>query len=89
MRSRYSAFVTGDVTYLLLSWHSSSRPASLDLEPVRKWTGLEIIGKTGGNLFDANGTVEFIARYDGGEQYENSEFTREDGRWRYVRSVSS
>ena len=42
MRSRYSAFVVGDVPYLLRSWHSSARPPDLQLDPDLVWTGLEI-----------------------------------------------
>ena len=32
MRSRYSAFVRGDVPYLLMTWHASTRPVTLELE---------------------------------------------------------
>ena len=42
MRSRYSAFVLGDVPYLLATWHSSQRPATLELEAGAKWLGLDI-----------------------------------------------
>src|SRR3712207_8451687 len=35
MRSRDSAFAVGDPAYLLATWHPSTRPPSLDLDPTR------------------------------------------------------
>jgi SEC-C motif-containing protein len=88
MRSRYSAFAVGDAAYLLRTWHPSTRPAGLDFEPAQRWTGLDVLGTTGGSAFHAEGTVEFRAHYtlrgETGSQYENSRFAREDGRWVYV-----
>jgi SEC-C motif domain protein len=83
MRSRYSAFVRGDVAYLLASWHPSTRPERLDLDPRVRWAGLEVLASAGG-VFDTHGTVEFKARHDRGVQHERSRFRREDGRWYYV-----
>ena len=86
MRSRYSAFVLGDVPYLLGTWHSSQRPATLELEAGAKWLGLEIRQHriTGEDTAE----VEFVARFRlGGKairQHERSRFVREDGRWYYV-----
>lgn len=88
MRSRYSAFAVGDAAYLLRSWHSSTRPARLRLDPGDRWTGLEVVDTTGGGLFDATGTVEFHARYRergrAATMTERSRFVREDGRWVYL-----
>jgi SEC-C motif-containing protein len=88
MRSRYSAFVVGDADYLLRTWAADSRPPALRLDPRVRWTGLEVLGTTGGSAFHAEGTVEFRARYRvggrPGEQRENSVFVREDGRWVYA-----
>jgi len=88
MRSRYSAFATGDAEYLLLTWHSSTRPATLRLDPAVEWLGLDVLGVFGGSAFEREGIVEFVARYRvrraGGEQHERSRFRREDGRWRYL-----
>jgi SEC-C motif-containing protein len=90
MRSRYSAFAVGDADYLLASWHPSTRPASVDLDPDVRWVRLDILSRTGGGVLDTEGTVEFRAfhRVDGvrGERYENSEFVREGGRWYYLRA---
>ena len=92
MRSRYSAFVVGDIDYLLATWHPSGRPASLELDTDIRWLGLEIVGRTGGGMLEDRGTVDFRARYsvDGvrGEQAENSLFVRADRRWLYVGAAS-
>ena len=90
MRSRYSAYAVRDVDYLLRSWHPRSRPPRLALGPL-PWTGLEIVGKTGGGLFDDSGTVAFRAHYLHGGQREvlseNSLFERHDGKWTYVAPI--
>ena len=91
MRSRYSAFAMNDAAYLLRTWHSSTRPARLDLDRRIRWTGLEIVGTTGGTAFNPDGTVEFIAHYtESGHAEslrENSSFVREDGNWAYVSAL--
>lgn len=96
MRSRYSAFALGDARYLLDTWHPSTRPAALDLDPDVRWTGLDVLATTGGLLLDAEGTVEFAAHYvirgagprRTGTQHERSRFLREAGRWTYLDGVS-
>lgn len=87
MRSRYTAFVVGDATHLLHSWHPGTRPARLRLDPDRRWEGLVILATTGGGLLDADGTVTFVARHDSGEHHERSAFERHEGRWTYVGPV--
>ena len=86
MRSRYSAFVRGDVTYLLATWHASTRPATLELEPGAKWLGLEI--KQHRSTNEDRAEVEFVARFRMAgravRQHELSRFVREDGHWYYV-----
>jgi SEC-C motif-containing protein len=88
MRSRFSAFAIGDLEYLLSSWHPSTRPRDLTLDPAQRWTRLDIIGTTGGGLLHVDGTVEFVAHYvvgrRPGELRENSRFRRDAGLWRYV-----
>ena len=37
MRSRYSAFAVGDAAYLLATWHPSTRPPALELDPGVRW----------------------------------------------------
>jgi SEC-C motif-containing protein len=91
MRSRYAAFAIGNEAYLLESWHSSTRPTRLALDPAQRWTGLTVQETTGGGLFDVEGTVAFEASYQQGSRrssvQENSHFTREDGAWRYTEPV--
>ena len=92
MRSRYSAFAVGDAGYLLATWHSTTRPRTLDLDPSVRWVGLEVLTTTGGGLLAAEGTVEFRAHHVvdrvAGAQHENSRFTRVEGRWYYLDGVS-
>jgi SEC-C motif domain protein len=86
MRSRYSAFVRGDVPYLLATWHTSQRPAELKLEDGAKWLGLEI--KQHRLTGEDSAEVAFVARFRVGgkaiRQHERSRFVQEDGRWFYV-----
>ncbi|MCU1582297.1 MAG: hypothetical protein JWO01_1685, partial [Microbacteriaceae bacterium] len=88
MRSRYSAYSTGLVDYLLDTWHPSSRPDELELDPGIRWYRLDILARSGGGILDRDGTVEFEAHYrlDGtaGVQHETSRFLKEGGRWLYV-----
>jgi SEC-C motif domain protein len=92
MRSRYSAFAVEDAAYLLATWHSTTRPRTLDLDRNVRWTGLDVLATTGGSLLSTEGTVEFRAHYvaDGrtGAQHENSRFVREGGRWCYLDGVA-
>ncbi|MGO4221572.1 YchJ family protein [Lysobacter sp. TAF61] len=89
MRSRYSAFVLADVSYLLATWHRDTRPPALDLGEAgaTRWLGLEVRrhAMTGAD----RATVEFVARYKVGgapavRLREVSRFAREDGRWFYL-----
>jgi SEC-C motif-containing protein len=84
MRSRYSAYVLGLVDYLLATWHPSTTPRELELQPV-KWLGLEVRQVQAAG--DA-GVVEFVARCreDGRAQrlHETSRFVRQSGRWYYI-----
>ncbi|MFI6762336.1 YchJ family protein [Micromonospora sp. NPDC050417] len=88
MRSRFSAFSVGDADYLSRTWHSTTRPARLTLDPRQHWTRLDVLGAEQGGLFDTTGTVEFRAHYRESGQtntvYERSRFVREDGQWVYL-----
>ncbi|MBA5221355.1 YchJ family protein [Streptomyces griseoaurantiacus] len=84
MRSRYSAFVAGEEAYLLRTWHPRTRPPRVELDPRTRWTGLEVLGTTGGSAFHATATVAFRASYRGGSLHERSRFERVDGAWAYV-----
>ncbi len=92
MRSRYTAFALGNVSYLSRTLSFESR---LDFDEVEAentannvtWLGLEIRGTQGGGENDEAGTVEFIAsfRLEGQQRahHELASFKREDGRWVY------
>ncbi|WP_433613090.1 YchJ family protein [Prescottella agglutinans] len=88
MRSRYAAFAVGDADYLLRTWHPSTRPATLEVDPELVWRRLDVLHSSGGGLLDDAGTVEFVAYYadhgDRGAMREHSRFVREHGRWFYV-----
>jgi SEC-C motif-containing protein len=88
MRSRFSAFALRDSQYLLKTWHPSTRPAALELDPETRWFRLDIIGHTGGGPFDRAGTVEFRAHYRASgiadSQHEVSRFVREERQWYYL-----
>jgi SEC-C motif domain protein len=91
MRSRYAAFAVGDESYLLESWHPSTRPRHLTLDPVQEWTRLEILARTDGGPFHTEGTVEFRAHYrirgHTGVLHENSRFLRANGTWLYLAAL--
>ncbi len=89
MRSRFEAFRDGDVSWLLASWHRSTRPGVLTLDGNPTWTGLQIIATVDGGRDDDTGVVEFRASYvsptgEVGVHHERSRFVRELGRWYYL-----
>lgn len=87
MRSRYSAFALGLADYLLDTWHPSTRPETLTLDPRTNWTGLSIEATTDGRAWDVEGTVKFKAQFTSpegkGELREVSRFVFDEG-WFYV-----
>jgi SEC-C motif-containing protein len=87
MRSRFTAFALDDDAYVLRSWHPTTRPPEVEPDPGLRWTGLDILGTSGGGLFDAEGVVEFRAHYRDagrpGDMHERSRFVRHDGAWVY------
>lgn len=88
MRSRYSAFALGLAEYLLRSWHTTTRPSTLELDASLSWRRLVIETVESGGPFDQRGYVTFTAiacTPDGRfEQRERSRFVREGGHWFYV-----
>lgn len=88
MRSRYTAYVRRDSTYLLSTWHPSTAPSAVDADDA-VWLGLEVLATEAGGPDDATGSVRFVARYqrpDGAleELRETSRFVREQGEWLYL-----
>ena len=88
MRARYSAYVRHDADFLLRSWHPDTRPGQVMFDPDLEWLGLEVVCTEAGSGLDAEGVVEFRARFRRGSEYlelhETSRFTRVDGEWVYV-----
>ena len=94
MRSRYSAFVSGDLDYIQ---KTSAGEALLRLDraelqrslPGTEWLGLEIQQVEGGQESDITGVVKFKVSFrQNGRLYtqtERSEFRRIDIAWRYCK----
>lgn len=89
MRSRYSAFVVGNIAYLIATLHPDKRQADDETILQRtiedtQWLGLKIIRhKSAGN----NASVEFVAFYHDepiGQLHERSHFIKQDKHWFYV-----
>lgn len=97
MRSRYSAFATDAIDYIMDSHHSRTVDG-VDRDEVARWAegstwlGLTIDSTSGGAADDDTGTVRFIARYqddESGTVYDHREtalFEREDGDWKFLDS---
>ncbi|MEI7606897.1 MAG: YchJ family protein [Rhodospirillaceae bacterium] len=93
MRSRYSAFVAGNVDYIentLLpeTRGDFDRKHIADWAANSQWLGLEVCSTEAGGEGDDEGKVEFIARFafKGAQHahHEMSRFVRRDGRWWYL-----
>ena len=86
MRSRYSAYALAQADYLLATWHASTRPTALDLEPGLRWLGLQI--RQFQQIDATHATVEFVARSKlagrAHRLHEISRFVREGGQWFYL-----
>ncbi len=94
MRSRYTAFATGALEHLDATLAPEAREGYDPEETAAwaresRWQGLEIVAVEAGGAEDAEGVVEFIARFRHQGQnhahHERATFRRgEDGRWLYV-----
>jgi len=90
LRSRYSAFVAGDVDYIYNS-HHPEKIKDINKEAVREWVensewhGLEIKNIEDGTENDEESVLEFVARYtQDGKTYNHHEislFKKKDGQW--------
>jgi SEC-C motif-containing protein len=88
MRSRYTAYVVKDVNYLLRTWHSSERPATIVSAKIPDWYGLHIVRTEAGNESDTHGVVEFKAKAAFKKKlwnfHEVSRFVKENNQWFYI-----
>jgi len=95
MRSRYAAYVVGNLDHLQRSVTPEAREGfnRLDAQQVvaeTTWLGLEIVRVIEGGLEDSAGQVEFVCRYSQqgrkAAQHELASFCRENGVWLYLGS---
>jgi len=93
MRSRYTAYVLGEIDYILGSLHPEhnqdvDRNATETWSKQADWKSLEIVATEAGGPSDDKGTVEFKAHFElnGVAQvhHERATFARHNGRWYYV-----
>jgi SEC-C motif-containing protein len=92
MRSRYSAYVLGEIEYILSTHHpktaeQADRRSTEQWSKQAKWEGLEIRATEKGGPEDDEGEVEFVAHYKIKDRefvhHERAQFRRVDGTWRY------
>jgi SEC-C motif-containing protein len=93
MRSRYSAYVKKEISYILTSLHPEHR-ADYDEKSSRTWAeraqwhGIRILNTTKGGAGDSEGQVEFTVSYtENGmkqEHHELSSFKKEGGAWYFT-----
>ena len=88
MRSRYSAFVTENESYLLYTWHRDERPSEVRFDFNTKWLGLKIEQCKAGLALDSEGWVKFVARYKINGKAERIEelsyFIKDNQQWFYA-----
>jgi SEC-C motif-containing protein len=93
MRSRYSAYVLGELDYLMQTHDPATASQAVRASAARwmkeaQWRGLEVVATERGEGGDDEGMVEFKARYVTREgsavHHERSGFRRIEGRWVYV-----
>lgn len=90
MRSRYTAYVRGDIPYLTKTWHPDTCPtlSEADIHQTQ-WLRLEVIDHQSGLK---KATVEFKAWYQTEDReqclHERSLFKKVKNRWRYVDPIA-
>ncbi len=90
MRSRYSAYATGAIEYVM---KSCVKDENIDEDATRRWSegatweSLKIVRCEKGGSADSEGLVEFVARYtmDGmkDEHHETAKFIKQNDVWLY------
>lgn len=92
MRSRYAAYVVGNLDHLERSATPEARSAfnRLDARQVVEettWLGLDVLRVVAGGSEDGHGQVEFVCRYSQqgrkAAQHELASFCRQHGVWLY------
>ncbi len=93
MRSRYSAFATGEIDYIM-NTHDPDTRSQVDRKSTEtwakqsEWKGLEILETEGGGEDDTEGRVDFVAHYElrGSkvDHRESATFRKRGDRWFFV-----
>jgi len=93
MRSRYTAYVTGNVKHLGDTLDAAGKN-DFDADSAKSWAesadwkGLEVVSVEKGGVDDDDGIVEFIASYEVDEQllqhHERAQFKKSGKRWEFV-----
>ena len=98
MRSRYSAFVHANGSYLIKSWDpkEAKKQNKKQLEQWAlsvKWLRLEVVQTEKGQVTDTEGIVEFKAFFMENGQieviHETSNFKKHNGHWVYVKAQNN
>ena len=93
MRSRYSAYVNGEIDYIYDTLHPSKRESfdrkeSKEWSTQSTWVSLEILGTEKGGPEDEIGLVEFIAQFRQNDKlvkhHEVAEFVKQNDRWFFL-----
>lgn len=93
MRSRYSAYVTQNVDYLIATWHPQTLPKTLSAEIAEaKWINLKIISNKIDPQNENQSFVEFVATYKNKngkaeKMHEKSRFVKQNDHWFYVDGI--
>lgn len=92
MRSRFTAYALRNSDYLLSTWDSSKRPATIDFsKETAEWQSLSIVSTKKGGRNDSKGVVEFKAFYRQDDNdyfmHEISRFIKSGSRWLYLDGV--
>lgn len=92
MRSRYTAYVLGDVDHLMNSVHPDS-PGQADRKSTEAWSKaaewdhIEIVETEGGSENDEEGIVEFVAHFKlrgiPQKHHERAVFKKHRNKWLY------
>jgi SEC-C motif domain protein len=97
MRSRYTAYVLGNVEHVVRT-HDPATRENVDRDAVTawssqsKWLGLDVVATERGGEGDTDGVVEFVAKFEmqgvAQQHHERSRFAKKDEgagpRWFYV-----
>ena len=98
LRSRYTAFVKGEIDYILETHHTKTkgevkREGIEEWSKTSEWLGFNILEIEGGGENDTNGTIKFEVKYRVKgkleDHREKSLFEKENGEWRFLDAVAA